>query len=75
MLLELEHISKRYPAPLDAGNADVLRDVSLTLADGESVAIVGPSGSGKSTLLQIAGTIDRPSAGVVRLRGRDVTAL
>jgi ABC-type lipoprotein export system ATPase subunit len=49
--------------------------VSLTVARGETVAIVGPSGSGKSTLLQIIGTLDRPTKGKVLLNGRDLAAL
>jgi lipoprotein-releasing system ATP-binding protein len=53
----------------------VLTGVSLSLSEGESVAIVGPSGSGKSTLLQILGTLDRPDAGEVRIDQTDPFAL
>ncbi len=49
----------------------VLRDISLQLAVGENVAILGPSGSGKSTLLHIIGTLDTPSSGSVTLLGQD----
>ena len=49
--------------------------VSLTIAPGEFVAIVGPSGSGKSSLLNMIGTLDRPTAGAVRIDGLDVGGL
>jgi len=50
---------------------EVLRGVSLSLARGEIVALVGPSGAGKSTLLHVAGLLERPDQGVVRIEGRD----
>ncbi|OGA45302.1 MAG: macrolide ABC transporter ATP-binding protein [Betaproteobacteria bacterium RIFCSPLOWO2_12_FULL_63_13] len=52
-----------------------LRGVSLELAQGEYVSIMGPSGSGKSTLLNVIGLLDRPNAGTYELDGRDVTGL
>ena len=58
MLAELQNISKQYDHP-------VLKEISLTIHRGDSIAIVGPSGSGKSTLLNILGTLDRPSSGRV----------
>jgi len=74
-ILVLENVSKRYIAP-DGGDAPyVLHDVSLVLASGQSLAVVGPSGSGKSTLLNIMGTLDRPTSGRVLLDGRDVSGL
>jgi lipoprotein-releasing system ATP-binding protein len=75
VLLELERVSKHYPVPPDGLSLCVLRDVSLTLDVGQSLAIVGPSGSGKSTLLNIAGALDRPSSGVVRVAGRELAGL
>jgi putative ABC transport system ATP-binding protein len=67
-VIELEDARKVYP-----GQVAALRGVSLSIEPGELVAIVGPSGSGKSTLLSLMGTLDRPSGGVVRICGHDVT--
>ena len=53
----------------------VLRDVSVTIASGEIVVLVGRSGSGKSTLLNVIAGIDRPTAGTVVVNGTDLTAL
>ena len=74
-LLKLIGVTRRYDAPGKAGGLTVLDDVSLELARGDSLAIVGPSGSGKSTLLQIIGTLDRPSSGSVALDGQDLNGL
>jgi putative ABC transport system ATP-binding protein len=68
--LEIRDLAKRYP-----GGVDALRGVALVVEEGELLAVVGPSGSGKSTLLHIMGTLDRPSAGTVRVAGHDVAAL
>jgi lipoprotein-releasing system ATP-binding protein len=74
-LLKLVEVSRRYDSPDRAGSLAVLDSVSLEVARGESVAIVGPSGSGKSTLLHIIGTLDRPTSGQVTLTGQDLSEL
>ncbi|MDL4774814.1 ABC transporter ATP-binding protein [Actinomadura xylanilytica] len=69
-IIELAGVTKEYP-----GGVAALRGVDLAVAQGELTAIVGPSGSGKSTLLHMIGTLDRPTAGTVRIAGHDVAAL
>ena len=75
MLIKLTHVSKSYAAPDGGAGVEVLRDVSLEVAAGKSVAIIGPSGSGKSTLLNLIGALDRPTSGHVCLDGRDMGGL
>jgi putative ABC transport system ATP-binding protein len=58
-----------------AGPVNILRGVSLEIAEGETVSLVGPSGSGKSTVMMVIGGLERPSAGRVRLGGTDLGAL
>jgi len=70
--LALEGIEKTYNRGRP-GEVQVLRGVGLTLAPGEAVALVAPSGAGKSTLLHIAGLLDTPDAGRVRIAGADMT--
>jgi lipoprotein-releasing system ATP-binding protein len=74
-LLQLTDVTKRYAASGGADGVNVLGGVTLEVARGESLAIVGPSGSGKSTLLQIIGTLDRPTGGEVLLGGKNLAAL
>ena len=71
MLLELKNIYKDYYS--DAIVIPVLKDVSLSVDNGEYVAIMGPSGSGKTTLMNIIGCLDRPTKGEYILSGREIT--
>ncbi len=75
MLLELTNVSKTYAAPDGGVPVAVLKDINWRLNAGEAIAIIGPSGSGKSTLLNLAGGLDIPSAGEVRLEGRELGSL
>jgi putative ABC transport system ATP-binding protein len=71
-VLELVGVTKSYPGepPVEA-----LRGVDLRITEGELMGIVGRSGSGKSTLLHVMGTLDRPSSGIVRVDGHEVSQL
>ncbi len=73
-LLKLENVSKSYRATEGTAPVPVLRDVSLDIAPGESLSIIGPSGSGKSTLLNIIGTLDHADSGKVWLGDKDLSA-
>lgn len=73
MILKAENICKSYPT--SAGPLEVLRDVSLSLKEGELISISGPSGCGKSTLLNILGTLDQPDKGTLEITGKNVALL
>lgn len=70
-MIEMVGVSKTYEDG-SGSRVDVLRDVSLNVARGERVAIVGKSGSGKSTLLHILGCLESPTSGSYRLGGQDI---
>ncbi|MEV5496821.1 ABC transporter ATP-binding protein [Nonomuraea fuscirosea] len=65
-VVELREVTREH------GRVQALRGVSLEVAAGELVAVMGPSGSGKSTLLNLAGGLDRPTSGGVTIEGRDL---
>jgi putative ABC transport system ATP-binding protein len=71
-VLELENVTKTYPGP---PSVRALDGVSLAVAEGELVAVTGPSGSGKTTLLHLAGALDKPTTGSVRITGLDIAGL
>ncbi|MDE6299856.1 MAG: ATP-binding cassette domain-containing protein, partial [Muribaculaceae bacterium] len=68
-MIEIRNVTKSY------GPLTVLHNVSLSIPEGEIMAIVGPSGAGKTTLLQIAGTLDRPDSGEVVFDNIDLFSL
>lgn len=72
-MISVQNLSKSYETPGET--IRVLDDLSLSLADGETAAIVGPSGCGKSTLLNLLGALDRPTSGSIRIGDRDITTL
>lgn len=71
MLLHLQQVSKVYQ--LGSNTIHAMKDVSLSVDEGEFLAVMGPSGSGKSTFLQVASMLAEPSAGVIFLKDKDVT--
>jgi putative ABC transport system ATP-binding protein len=72
-VIRIEGLHKSYQT--SAGLFPALKEVNLSIAAGEFVAIMGPSGSGKSTFMNILGCLDKPSAGRYVLNGRDVENL
>ena len=72
-MIQLENVSRSFTV----GDQQVaaLRGINLNIAAGDYVSIMGPSGSGKSTLLNLIGLLDRPSSGIYKLDGGNVTAL
>ena len=74
-MLELVHVQKTYQSPLEGQTLCVLKDITLKVSTGQSMAIVGPSGCGKSTLLNIIGALDKPSSGSVLFNNADLGQL
>ena len=71
-MIQLDQVTKRFEGRTQV---TALNAVSLTIARGEMVSIVGPSGSGKSTLLNLVGALDRPTSGDVRVDGQPLSGL
>jgi putative ABC transport system ATP-binding protein len=72
-LVEITHLAKSYTRGGQA--VPVLYDITLEIARGDFISLMGPSGSGKSTLLNLIAGIDKPDSGILRIDGEDITKL
>ena len=72
-LVEIKHLVKSYMRGDQI--VPVLHDITLDIARGDFISLMGPSGSGKSTLLNLIAGIDKPDAGILRIDGEDITQL
>ena len=72
-MIELKHLGKIYTSA--SGSVEALKDVNLTIADGEIFGIIGLSGAGKSTLVRCINLLERPTSGEVWVDGKNLTAL
>ena len=72
-VVEVSHLYKSYQ--LGTGQIDILKDINVSIEQGEFVSIMGPSGSGKSTLLYLMGGLDKPSQGSVEVKGNDLAKM
>jgi putative ABC transport system ATP-binding protein len=72
-MIELQHISKWVN--IGGNRTFILKDINLTISEGEFVSVMGPSGSGKSSLLNIIGMLDQPSEGTFKFMDQDVFSL
>lgn len=72
-MIRLQDVSKIYK--LDGEDFSALKNVNLTIKEGEFAAILGPSGSGKSTLMHIIGLLDKPTSGHVLIEDKDISKL
>lgn len=74
-LLEVRNVKKIYTTRFSSNKVQALSDVNFNVEKGGYVAIMGESGSGKTTLLNILAALDRPTNGIVRLNGKDITKI
>ena len=72
-MIELQHVSKTFETA--SGRVDALKDVSLTIADGDIYGIIGMSGAGKSTLVRCINMLERPTEGRVIVNGQQLDAM
>ena len=72
-MIELKHLGKTYSSA--SGSVEALKDISLTISDGEIFGIIGLSGAGKSTLVRCINLLERPTSGEVWVDGQNLTAL
>jgi putative ABC transport system ATP-binding protein len=72
-LVEIKHLVKSYTR--GGQIVPVLQDITLNIAEGDFISLMGPSGSGKSTLLNLIAGIDKPDSGVLKIAGEDITQL
>ena len=72
-MIELKNLCKTYPSAV--GDVEALRDINLTIEDGEIFGIIGLSGAGKSTLVRCINLLERPTSGNVIIDGQDITTL
>lgn len=72
-LVEIKHLVKSYTR--GGQIVPVLQDITLDIAEGDFISLMGPSGSGKSTLLNLIAGIDKPDSGILKIAGEDITQL
>ena len=74
-ILQIHNVCKSYRSATGQVDLEILREISLTVEEGESISIIGPSGCGKSTLLNLAGKLDEPDSGKILFKGRDIAGM
>ena len=72
-MIQIQHLTKTFQTA--AGTVEALRDISITIPDGEIYGIIGMSGAGKSTLVRSINMLERPTGGKILIDGRDIGAL